>query len=241
MFDASDAMNARVQETILCIYDWFCGNNNPNITTDTGAGMSGKFGIIKRANMSKTADFSSRLVISACELKSERPEEMMVTYDRSAIPLSACMADFRDFILFHTKRFFENEFQGSESYPCMDSNGKVTYYPLDSPELAFSDERIKLEMERYLHGYNNRFDPIEVPLSGTKTKYYMQFKGRSVDPESGKIDPETGDIKFTAKEVDPGLERKLTWCDVFYMAAVEATHDKQVLITRFPINIPVAL
>ena len=235
-FDASDAMKGRVQELILCIYDWFCGNNNANINTDVGAGMSGKFGIIKRANMSKTADFSSRLVISACELKAERPEEMMVTYDRSAIPLSACMADFRDFILFHTKRFFENEFQGSESYPVMDIDGKVTYYPLDSPELAFSDERIKLEMERYLHGYNNRFIPIEVPLSGTKTKYYMQFKGRNVDPESGIIDPKTGDISYSPKDTDPGLSRKLTWYDVFYIAAVEATKNKQILITRFPIN-----
>lgn len=236
LFDASNAMKGRVQELILCIYDWFCGNNNPNINTDTGAGMSGKFGIIKRANMSKTADFSSRLVISACELKTEKPEDMMVNIDRSAIPLSACIANFRDFILFHTKRFFENEFQGSESYPTMDDSGKVTYYPLDSPELAFSDERIKLEMERYLHGYNNRFVPIEVPLSGTKTKYYMQFKGRNVDPESGKIDPLTGDIQYSAKEVDPALNRKLTWCDVFYIAAVEATRDKQILITRFPID-----
>ena len=123
----------------------------------------------------------------------------------------------------------------------MDLNGKVTYYPLDSPELAFSDERIKLEMERYLHGYNNRFVPIEVPISGTKTKYYMQFKGRMVDPESGHINPETGDIEYSAKETDPALNRKLTWCDVFYIAAVEATKDKQILITRFPINITVAL
>lgn len=236
LFDSSNAMKGRVQELILCIYDWFCGNNNPNITTDTGAGMSGKFGIIKRANMSKTADFSSRLVISACELKAERPEEMMVNFDRSAIPLSACIADFRDFILFHTKRFFENEFQGSESYPTMDNNGKVVYYPLDSPELAFSDERIRLEMERYLHGYNNRFVPIEVPLVGAKQKYYMQFKGRSVDPESGKINPQTGDIEFSSTEVDPALNRKLTWCDVFYIAATEATTNKQVLITRFPID-----
>ena len=31
MFDATDAMNGRVQEIILNIYDWFCGNNNKNI------------------------------------------------------------------------------------------------------------------------------------------------------------------------------------------------------------------
>ena len=32
------------------------------------------------------------------------------------------------------------------------------------------------------------------------------------------------------------MERDLTWCDVFYRAAVEATKDKIVLITRYPIN-----
>ena len=31
-------------------------------------------------------------------------------------------------------------------------------------------------------------------------------------------------------------DRDLTWCDVLYMAAVEATSDKHILITRYPID-----
>lgn len=222
MFNASDAMNGRVQEIILNIYDWFCGNSNPNINTDLGAGLSGKMGILRRASMSKTANFSSRLVISASELKVEKPKDLMVTFDRSAIPLSACITEFRDYVMFHTKRFFENEFLGSEQYPIMDKDGNIKYYTPEDPEIIFSDERIKKEMERYLHGYNNRFIPVEVPLVETKEKYYMQFKGTYNSPGESN-NPESI------------YHRRLTWCDVFFIACNEAIKDKHVLVTRFPI------
>jgi hypothetical protein len=222
MFDVSDSMKGRVQELILNIYDWYCGNSNANITVEQGAGLSGKFGVLRRANMSKTANFSSRLVISSPELKVERPENMMVDFDHSALPLSAALAEFRDYIMFNVKRFFENEFS-PETYPIMDANGKVTYIVPEDPEINFSDERIKHEMERYLHGYNNRFVPIEVPIEGSDQKFYMQFKGRGVDPAKGTENPESI------------FQRPLTWCDVFFIAAVESTKDKQLLITRFPI------
>jgi DNA-directed RNA polymerase beta' subunit len=112
LFDPSDAMNGRVQEILLSIYDWFCGNTNANIKTDMGRGLSGKFGLIQGSALSKTSNFTSRLVISAPELKVERPEDMMVTFEKSAVPISACMADFRDFVIYHTKKFFKIEFQG---------------------------------------------------------------------------------------------------------------------------------
>ena len=35
---------------------------------------------------------------------------------------------------------------------------------------------------------------------------------------------------------EPIYNRKLTWCDVFYMAAVEATKNSHILITRYPVN-----
>lgn len=221
LFDASDAMNGRVQELILNVYDWFCGNSNKNLNVEPGVGISGKKGIMRRAAMSKTANFSSRLVLSASELKVERPEDMKVNINYSAIPLAATIAEFRDFIMFHVKKFFENEFAGLETYPIIDKRGKLKYVIPQDPNITFSDERIKHEMDRYLHGYNNRFVPIEVPIEGTDEKYYMQFKGSGTEGLSNN--PESI------------YHRRLTWCDVFFMAAVEATKDKHVLITRFPI------
>lgn len=223
--DASDAMNGRVQEYILTIYDWFCGNTNKNLDKkDSGQGMSGKLGILRRTNTSKTANFSSRLVISAVDLKSaDRPEELMVTYDKSAVPLYAAITQFRDFVMYHTRQFFENEFTGAHTYPVITKNGQTKVIVPESPEITFSDERIKKEMDRFLHGYNNRFVPIEVPVEGSNEKYYMQFKGRGVDPNNRTSD-------------NPLVNRRLTWCDVFYIACVEAVRDKHILITRFPID-----
>ena len=51
----------------------------------------------------------------------------------------------------------------------------------------------------------------------------MKFKGRGILPGESEDND------------NPLIERRLTWCDVFYMAAVEASRDKQILITRFPI------
>lgn len=224
--DATDAMNARVQEYILTIYDWFCGNTNKNLDKkDSGQGMSGKLGILRRTNTSKTANFSSRLVISPVDLKSaDRPEDLMVTYDKSAVPLYATITQFRDFVMYNTRQFFENEFQGTHTYPVQTKDGKVKVIVPENPEIVFSDERIKKEMDRFLHGYNNRFVPVEIPVEGTSEVFYMQFKGRGVDPNNRQVSN------------NPLLNRRLTWCDVFYMACVEAVQDKHILITRFPID-----
>ena len=174
--------------------------------------------------MSKTADFSSRLVISACNLKAERPEDMMVDFDRAAMPLAAAIADFRDFVTFHVKRFFENEFANREQYPVINKSGKLEYVKLDDPEIAFSDERIREEMERFLHGYNNRFVPVQIPVEGTEAIYYMQFRGRFNDPRESK-----------ENESESIFQRRLTWCDVFFISCTEAIKNKNILVTRFPI------
>lgn len=223
-FDASDSMKGRVQELILSIYDFCCGNRNKNLPADSvGQGLSGKTGIMHKANMSKTSNYSSRLVISAPELKVNKPEDLMVNYDKSAVPLYAVITQFRDFVMFNARTFFENEFRGAETYPVVDAKGNLKAIVPDAPEINFSDERIKKEMDRFLHGYNNRFIPIEIPVEGTNETYYMSFKGRGWKPGEN---PEQSGI----------VNRRLTWCDVFFIAAVEAVRDKQILITRFPID-----
>lgn len=220
-FDADDAEKGRIQNIILQIYDFFCGNSNKELPADAGRGLSGKLGIMRMTNMSKTADFSSRLVISPVDLKVNKPEDRMVTYDKSALPLYSAITQFRDFVMYNVRNFFENEFVGSASYPVVTKAGlQKQIYPED-PNIVFSDERIAKEMDRFLEGYNNRFVPIEIPVEGTKDIYYMRYKGKNVDPSN----PEKSVL----------VDRRLTWCDVFYIATVEAVRDKHVLITRFPI------
>jgi hypothetical protein len=78
-------------------------------------------------------------------------------------------------------------------------------------------------MEKFLHGFNNRFIPIELPLLDADKTYYMQFRGRYGDKDS-------------AENSEAIYQRRLTWCDVFFVACMEAVKGKHVLITRFPID-----
>ena len=220
-FDMSGPMQGKVQETILAIYDWFSGNTNKNINTDTGVGLSGKTGILRRANMSKTSTYSARLVITSPELKVNSPADMMVNFNKSAVPLAALLACFKPFIQYNVKKFFENEFIGTEQYPVINEKGELVYETPKDPLIEFSDERIKIEMEKFVHGYNNRFVPIRVPMENTDKVYYMKFKGR---------------FKEIGSERETIYNRRLTWCDIFFMTAVEAVKDKMVLITRYPMD-----
>lgn len=226
-FDMSGAMQGRMQETLIEIYDWFCGNNNKNIQKkEEGYGLSGKTGVIRRANASKTTNFAARVVISAPELKANSPKDMMTNFEYSAIPLAAAIACFAPFIQFNIRRFFENEFMGTEQYAVVDSDGKVHYEIPKDPLITFSDERIKKEMNHFIHGYNNRLVPIEVPLENGKTAY-MIFKGRYQVPGTTDIGVFTNDTIYN---------RRLTWLDILFMAAERVAKDHMVLISRFPID-----
>lgn len=226
-FDLSDAVRGRIQEIILAIYDWYMGNNNEGIEGSTG--LSKKTGIIRRTGMSKTSDYGSRLVLSAPELKVQGVNDMMVDIKHSAVPLASVCANFFPFMLYHIRRFFENEFETGTDYPVLNKKGEIIYHRVDEPLLHFSDERIKEELHRFIHGYSNRFIPVEVPIKEVKTPVYMAFKGRLREDSDETI---KSDLLG-----DSGLvHRKLTWCDIFYIAACECVKGKTVLITRYPID-----
>lgn len=232
----TNAVAGRIQETILAIYDWIAGNNNSMIKPDEyGTGLSKKNGLIKKAGMSRTSDYCNRVVLSAYDQRPDRVEDMMVDLDHTALPLSSAMVDFYPYMLFIVKRFFENEFSSYIDYPCIDSKGNLMKLPLKDPLIEFSDERITAEIKKYLHGNSDRFTPIEIPIDEDaidfklKEKFYMTFKGRGKKAEDINS---VGDVG----EPEAIYKRPLTWTDVFFMAAVEATSDKCILITRYPMD-----
>ena len=209
----SNATSGRIQEVLVSIYTWF--TSEPNLAK--------KHGIIKRAVQSKTADYASRLVISAPSLDYDKPEDIMVDLDNSAVPLSSLCVNLYPYIVFHLRRFFENEFSTGK-YPYITKDGMVEYVTLKDIDIEFSDDRLKKEINRFVRGFSNRFIPVEVPNKEGKT-IFMKFKGRQISPEQHS-DPGTS----------PLITRRLTWCDLLFMAASEASKDKHVLITRYPLE-----
>lgn len=214
--DMSDASRGRIQEIILNIYNWL--TQEPNI--------AGKRGIIKRSVMSKTADYGSRLVMTACQLKVETLDDLSVDLEYAAIPLPSLCDNLFPYIVFWVRRFFENEFQNM-IYPYITKDGKLEQIQVKDPQIEFSDERIKKEMKRFMKGFSNRFIPIKIPNEENKD-IYMKFKGRSKSPEDN-----TNDVKNSNNSL---YNRYLTWCDLFFMAAEEMSKDKAALITRYPMD-----
>ena len=223
-FTLSGATRGRIQEQLLTIYQWFSGSDNKDFKN--AVGIPGKFGVMNRANLNKTTDYAARLVLSAPELKVEKMDDLLVDLDHSAVPLAAVCSAFMPFIQFWIRRFFENEFSGINKYPLQTLDGKIEYIELEDYQISFSDEVIKSELNLFQHGYADRFRPIQIPNKEGK-KVFMHFKGYT-----------TKDKDFNTK--NPGqmniIERKLTWLDIIYQAAVEVVKDKHVLITRYPMK-----
>lgn len=220
----SGATRGRIQETLVQISDWFGSGTTINGEKTTNV-IPGKTGILRRAVMSKTTDYASRLVLSAPELKVERLEDVEADLDYSVLPLASACVNFLPFVVYHVRRFFENEFSGDAVIPYV-KNMQVTYLHPKDYQIEFSDERIRKEIDRFCTGFSNRFIPVKVPtIEGITVT--LRFKGYSMTAE-----------KFAKSDVGklPIMERDLTWCDILFQAAVEASKDRHVLITRYPID-----
>lgn len=219
----SNSQAGRMQEMLLQVYNYF-GAGNPD-AKGSGVGMPSKFGIIRRANLSKTTDYSSRLVITSPELKVEKLDDIEADMDYSVVPLASLSINFLPYMIFWLRSFFENEFSTRTTYTVHMKDGKTKEIPIQDYQIAFSDERIKDEINRFAHGYSNRFIPVRIPTVDKKLNVYMHFKGKITTSQDDK-DNEQGEI----------VNRRLTWCDLLFMAASEVTADKHILITRYPID-----
>ena len=249
----SDVTKARVQNILVQIFDWF-GNGTTINGEQTPANLPGKMGLIKRGTMYKTIDYSARLVMSAPDVSGEDIDDLMIDMDHCALPLAAALCCFKPFVMFWLRRFFENTFAGKLEYPIMINEKESIMVPLVDYQIVFSDVEIDKQIERFIHGYSNRFIPIEIPvdkeefarraknhqivgaISGKEIKdlknlnFWMGFTGYKLN-SSKEYEKNKQDYSETLK-----VNRRITWCDLFYMAACDVTEDKMCLVTRFPID-----
>jgi hypothetical protein len=217
-FSIGKSVEGRLQEGLMEIYKWFGTgtDSNPN------GGLPGKFGVIRRANLSKTTDYATRLVMSAPKLDVENMEDIRADFDYSVLPMTSAAANFFPFVIFHMRRFFENEFIGDTKYPILDKDGTIIYGEIEDYQIQFSDEVLKKELDRFIHGYSDRFRPVKVLCRVKGKQEYLDLKWKGFYKEP--------DVKALKNE------RPLTWCDVIYMACEEAVKDRMILITRYPID-----
>ena len=228
------SLRGRIQDTIVAIYDWFVFGRYQGVDAQA-SGLSRKLGLIRRAGMKKSFDWGSRLVICTQNLRKENMEDIEIDLDTIGLPLAAICANFFPYMLYWVRKWFENRFSdvgGIRVYrrdKTMDTASVVDW------QSVYSDERIKKELDRFMHGMSNRFIPIEVPVPlkrGAKGSL-MQFVGRNIPSKQVADEIKEGKID---RNRYPIMDRPLTWCDLFYQAAVDVTRDKMTLITRFPMD-----
>lgn len=228
-----DATVGRIQDLLLEIYSYFTKGEVQGKTT--GAGIAGKFGILQHGVQSKTTDYSSRLVISAPNLKVESMDDLLTDVDHVALPLASAITNFYPFVLAYVRQFFMNEYNNNpirNVYTSPTNTKEFKKVKLKDYRISFSDDVLKEEIDRFIHGIANRFRPIELPTEDPKYPIvYINFKGRHATEEEV-----TNDLEKEDDNRVPITERVMTWCDLLYMAAIEVTADKMVLITRYPID-----
>ena len=222
----SGGVRGKIQDVMLEIYNWFTLGESIVGGEHTGSGIFKKFGIIRRSVMSKTTDYSVRLVLSAANVNVDKKEDLMVDMNYSAIPLSAACVIAYPFMIYQLRQFFNNEFAGQLYYSYIDKNGELQQIELDNPQVNFSDDRFDKELNEFIHGYSNRFKPVMIPNKENKN-IYLRFKGYSISEE---------EYNKGATENNNMIDRDITWLDIFYIAAVAATEDKMAMISRYPID-----
>lgn len=225
--DMGESVRGRIQQIIVQIYDWF-GTGTTVGGETTGANLPGKIGVIRRAVMSKTTDYASRAVLSAPELKYEKLSDIPTDLDHVALSLASALSNFMPFVLFYIKNYFDNALSNKDSIVILDKDIGETIGTAEIAEYQsqFSEDRIKKEINRFLTGFSNRLTPVEVVDTNGK-KHRLRFKGTKATYDQFKSGMDLPNNLY---------QRDLVWVDIFYMAAVEATKDKHVLITRYPID-----
>lgn len=83
-------------------------------------------------------------------------------------------------------------------------------------------------MDKFILSFAHRLEPITIKDPSDNKEMRLVFKGTRVTKEQYAKGNTLGQSSL--------INRDLTWCDVFYMAACEACKDKVILITRFPID-----
>ena len=228
------SLRGRIQDTIVAIYDWFVFGRYQGVDAQA-SGLSRKLGLIRRAGMKKSFDWGSRLVICTQNLRKENMEDIEIDLDTIGLPLAAICANFFPYMLYWVRKWFENNFSDVGGIQVYHKNKTVGIETIVDWQSVYSDERIKKELDRFMHGMSNRFIPIPVPVTLKRgdSPGLLQFTGRNVP--SKQVADEIFEEKVDRNKY-PIMDRPLTWCDLFYRAAVDITKDKMTLITRFPMD-----
>lgn len=173
----------------------------------------------------KAVDYSGRMVISTCHSTAERPEQMDVDFSHAAVPLATVLHCFAPFIHYGFKQIITGIIGSSEYIYNIDEKGELRRLKLASDwSEILMESHIQALIKLYYDSKEHRLDPVTVKIEG----------GERVP--IGYI-TDTKFISTDRTDFAPGVKPKpITLCEIFYLAAMNTVKDKEVIITRYPIQ-----
>lgn len=208
----SNSTKNKIQQTLVDIYDSFTGE------------IKGKDGMTRQFVMGKSIDYGVRSVISSPIFEADTIEDMDVDFYHCGIPISIACTNFFPFIVKWVKDYFYNNiYLRKDNYPIMRKDGTKEMLQLTDVDRICSDEYITKGIDLFIHSYGDRFKKI--PLKNDKGyNINLGIVGRYALNDTITQDSSTI------------MRRAATWTDILYMAAVNVTKDKHVVITRYPLE-----
>lgn len=203
-----------IQQTLVDIYDYF------------KLKLQKKNGLIRKALLGKTVDYSVRTVITAPMYQADRLEDMSVNFTHTQMPLTQVLVAAYPFIIKELKSYFErNVFSKKDAgIPKYDYKTKTiigVFYPVD-PESYFTDQYFDKVLNNYVKNTGSRFDKIMIP-------------GRKEDSEEIIKMPLSYSGYMGYKNSDSGIfNREMCWTDLLYIIACDVVNGKHVMVTRYP-------
>ena len=189
---------SRIQKQLVEIYDYLTNY------------IKGKDGLLKNSLLGKTVDYSTRGVISAGRVNSNKPADQLVKFTYTGIPLSHLCNLFYPFFQYEIANFAEEAFASVKEI----KGASGEYYTLVNPMSKFTTEKIKGMINLFIKSPDNRLDPIMVP----------------VKLKDGKVQ------EMPLNLFQDELKRHFTLLDLIYIVATRVCEDKHVYVTRFPIE-----
>lgn len=213
------ANNMAIQKKLVEVYDHFKVKK-----------VEKKNGHIRKANLGKTTRYGSRLIITSPRHDENRPDDAMVSFEYSAVPMAQLCAMFFPFVAAWVKRWFMSEFEANKfKYPVVLDPKKpdeIKYIKLKDPSMYFTDDYIHEYINKFIYGYSERFMLIDVPVDNPDDVGGKEF-----------INPRFKGVLGTPSATDTSLvDRPLTWTDILYRACMEVTEDKHIVVCRYPVS-----
>lgn len=212
MFDfAFHTTNKFIQDTLEEIYVYFESK------------IEKKNGLIRKYLMGKTVINSVRAVITATPYHSNTPDEEMVNFRYSGIPIAQLCGLVYPFLINACLNWVRVNIIANQNLINIDNNNLVA----DKPDSYFTDKYFEKMISNFMKNPESRFDEIRVPvkdLSDNTTKTIpIKFTGYR-----------TGEDNLSEEDIRRNY-RNMTILDLLFILLNDIIKDKYCLCTRYPI------